>query len=272
MYDERADIDHHRYEVGVVREKLRDFGASETGYDLAIDIGGGYGLHAPFLLEMASRLYVADRLDYVNPFGGNVGKAIADKFQRFDVELDRTRFEFHNADAQNLIYRDGLFDLVVSINAFEHIDDPEAAFREAIRITRPGGMMVLQFDPIWNSPFGHHLTHLGLEPWQHLVSGDELFQRQIAEAGAGDYHMNAYRTAMNRKPYSFYRKLFSGKLLQSFEKTSFEAWASSAADEPRSEHPNFATLVSRGFRPEELFVRGIRFIGRRRQSPRGFFG
>ena len=47
--------------------------------------------------------------------------------------LDLSKIEFHADDAMDLPYRDGLFDVVLSNNAFEHIPDPFQALRERRR-------------------------------------------------------------------------------------------------------------------------------------------
>lgn len=69
------------------------------------------------------------------------------------------KIEFHAVDTTNMIYHDGLFDLVVSFNAMEHIPDPEAALRKMIRVTRPGGLIYITFDPMWTSDSGSHFYH-----------------------------------------------------------------------------------------------------------------
>lgn len=271
MYDEQADLALHRREVETLRDALRAFGAPDTGYGLGVDVGGGYGLHAPQLLEMCQRLYIADLTDYVHAFGGVVGKALADKFERNGLAFDRARVEYHHVDAQAMIYRDGLFDIAFSINAFEHIAEPAAALAEMIRVTKPGGIVILQFDPLWNSALGHHLPHLGFAPWQHLIEGDAAFEASIRAAGGGDPEVNAYRTAMNRRPFSDYREMFRRLPKDAFERVHLEWWATDPQGEPQSQHPNFAAAVAAGFPPSELFVRGMRFVGRRAARRRGFF-
>lgn len=47
------------------------------------------------------------------------------------------------ADAQNLPYADHAFDLVISCETIEHLEDPLAALREMARVTRPGGSLFL---------------------------------------------------------------------------------------------------------------------------------
>lgn len=265
MYDERADLDFHRSEVENLRDAMQRAGVADQGFEFAVDIGAGYGLHAPWLQQMAKRLYITDIVDYVYAFGPSTLTALADKFQRNDCALDRERIEYHMVDAHSLIYRDGLFDLCVSINAMEHIPDPAIAFAEMIRVTRPGGIIALQFDPLWNAPQGHHLAHLALEPWAHLMLPFSEFVDHLRKKGASQAEIDTLPSAMNLHPYAYYAKLFDGPLQDAFDLISIERWADAPEDEPATAHPNFEELVRRGFTPDELFVRGLRFIGRRRQ-------
>jgi len=45
-------------------------------------------------------------------------------------------------DLQNLSFRDNSFDLVITQDVFEHIRDPEIAWREIYRVLKPGGYHV----------------------------------------------------------------------------------------------------------------------------------
>jgi SAM-dependent methyltransferase len=47
-------------------------------------------------------------------------------------------------DALRLPFRDGVFDLVISQEAVEHVPDPFLAVREMARVLRPGGRLYLQ--------------------------------------------------------------------------------------------------------------------------------
>ncbi len=63
------------------------------------------------------------------------------------------------ADAENLPWNDAQFDAVVADSLIEHLDDPLSALREAWRVLRPGGRLI-----VWG-PNRHSLTtdpHVGL--------------------------------------------------------------------------------------------------------------
>lgn len=51
-------------------------------------------------------------------------------------------------DARDLPFDDGSFELVISFNAIEHIDDVDKVYCEMHRVLRPGGMIIIK--PAWH--------------------------------------------------------------------------------------------------------------------------
>lgn len=84
--------------------------------------------------------------------------------------------EFYDHDLKHS--KDGLFDVVVSKDSFEHIMDLDGMLREMAARLKPGGRIYAGFGPLYNSPFGHHgrvATFLPWRkfPWAHLVEREE---------------------------------------------------------------------------------------------------
>jgi ubiquinone/menaquinone biosynthesis C-methylase UbiE len=80
------------------------------------------------------------------------------------------------ADAQNLPFEAGSFDIVISCETIEHVPDPRAAVREMYRVCKPGGMLYLT-TPNYLNFMGLYLIyaavrHPGLKSSQPL---DERF-------------------------------------------------------------------------------------------------
>ncbi len=82
-----------------------------------------------------------------------------------DIELERTRQAHLAADqvvcgaGESLPFPDGWFDLVLSNEVLEHVQDDWAAVGEIVRILRPGGRLVL-FCPNRGYPFETHGIYL----------------------------------------------------------------------------------------------------------------
>jgi SAM-dependent methyltransferase len=57
-------------------------------------------------------------------------------------------------------------DLIVSIDAFEHFQDPAAILNLMNSLLKPGGEILLSFGPTWYHPLGGHL--FSVFPWAHL--------------------------------------------------------------------------------------------------------
>jgi len=58
--------------------------------------------------------------------------------------------EFHVGDAHRLAFAGGTFDGARADRVFQHLDDPEQALSELIRVTRPGGRIVIA-DTDWGT-------------------------------------------------------------------------------------------------------------------------
>src|SRR5271165_3963440 len=62
------------------------------------------------------------------------------------------------------------FDLVMTYNAFEHVEDPRTALSELIRLCRSNGHIYIEFGPLYCSPLGLHAFSFKMPYPQFLFS------------------------------------------------------------------------------------------------------
>ena len=70
-----------------------------------------------------------------------------------------------------LPFADATFDVTYSSNVLEHVDAPWRMADEMVRVTRPGGTVVVSYT-LWFGPWGGHET----SPW-HLIGGSYAARR-----------------------------------------------------------------------------------------------
>lgn len=88
---------------------------------------------------------------------------LGNKFQHKSVK-------YYHGFAENMyLFEDNTYDLVYSFATFEHVHDIKNAYKEAARITKPGGIVYIFASPLWDSPYGHHYDNIYKGyPWIHL--------------------------------------------------------------------------------------------------------
>ncbi|RKQ92881.1 methyltransferase family protein [Solirubrobacter pauli] len=72
---------------------------------------------------------------------------LVDRYRAAGYPLDEWTAEgitYHDAPAETMPFPDGHFDVVVSVNAIDHVDDFGAVAREMRRVLKPGGRLRLQ--------------------------------------------------------------------------------------------------------------------------------
>jgi SAM-dependent methyltransferase len=74
---------------------------------------------------------------------------------------------------------DQKYDVLLSIDAFEHIEDPLAFLRRMTDLVAPGGIAVLAFGPLFHSPFGDHMwDFFRLQvPWRGVLFSEQAVLR-----------------------------------------------------------------------------------------------
>ena len=262
-YADQDEFPVHDFEVDQMKEALGALGIALPAACVCLDVGGLRGQHAARIAEAGRRVHVIDQVPYHALDGGCYVDTLRQLYARYDRSFPFDRIIFNEMDGQNLWFKDRIFDFVYSINTFEHISNPAIAFDEMMRVSKPGGIIYIQFDPIWASPFGHHLPHLLPEPWLHLIHPTNEVHRLILENGGTDNDLRIYDTEMNRRGLHDYFAIFDAARLRfQFECAAFSWWPTSQEEEPLCSHPNFAAARAAGYGADELFVRGLRFCGR----------
>jgi len=261
MYSEKSDFEVHDQEIDRFLTQARAYGVSIRPDSLILDVGGNLGMHAWKLLPFCKRLYVTDVNRYSSIYDGHLVHLVAEKHERNNRPFDLAKVVFVESDAQDQIFRNGFFDVVLSINAFEHIPDPAKALYEIIRVSKPDALIYLEFDPLWNSPGGGHFESYVGEPWAHLLWPAMDYKAKMRSAGASEQEINDFPGAMNRHTLNSFRGLFrsvqESRLVRVLE---ISTWPASFREEARSSHPNFQKLLAKGYSEEDLVVRGVRFI------------
>lgn len=105
-------------------------GLDPSGIRDALELGCSIGVVSAFLSESYG----------MNVTGTDYDPAQVELAKQRYVETDRLRFQ--TADAANLTFENGSFDLVVSQNVFHHIPNWPEAVREVARVLRPDGILI----------------------------------------------------------------------------------------------------------------------------------
>ncbi|MEX2284971.1 MAG: methyltransferase domain-containing protein [Gemmatimonadota bacterium] len=62
----------------------------------------------------------------------------------------------------------GSFDIVITLNAMEHFDQPESIMKTMASALRRGGRLLVSFGPPWLAPTGSHMHFFTRVPWVNL--------------------------------------------------------------------------------------------------------
>ena len=143
-------------------------------------------IKSPKIIEIG----VAQPPDLISDLASELGSTF-----NFGVNINVTKsytyagIKIEYGDARNLKYEENSFNILISLNVFEHIQNFDQALSEFYRILEPNGILIAQFAPIWSSPFGHHLwldynerlftyENLNIDPFLHLLKNkDEIISR-----------------------------------------------------------------------------------------------
>jgi ubiquinone/menaquinone biosynthesis C-methylase UbiE len=120
LTDQRADA---------LRERVRRF-VPLTGEERALDSGTGTGALAFALSELVREVV-----------GVDVDPELLDEARKRSA--GKANVEFLEADATALPFADGEFDLAGSLRTLHHLPRPELAVAELVRVTRPGGTLLV---------------------------------------------------------------------------------------------------------------------------------
>lgn len=260
MYNEKQDFLDHAREVRDFVQCLNDKGGGINGAITVLDLGAGQGMHAGFLGMHFRDVYCSDVIDYTSLYRGEFFKLLEGKYKRNGYSIDLPRTQFIKTDAMRLIYRDDYFDCIVSINAFEHIPDPERALDEMIRCTRPDGRIYIQFDPVWTADTGSHFFHRVPEPWSHLIYTDDEYCQRMRSNGATEEEEGEYRRAMNRRRVDYYEHIIDTRKGKKIVDILAKDFWNGLVDEKHAAHPFYTEAIKKGFGKEELLVRGGRYL------------
>lgn len=133
---------HRFWEYASVLQQLHELGVPRDAE--IIDLGAGASFFDPFLARLHPRLCCTDNMQY-----GDVEPMVAAQRAAYGVALP-----CWNLDMQDM--RAGAtpgwgdatdkFDVTLCISSIEHVHDHDAALREMVRITKPGGLVFITSD------------------------------------------------------------------------------------------------------------------------------
>jgi len=146
-------------ELGVTKY---DFASQFMGGGSVLDVACGSGVGAVYLFSKGVRTV----------HGGDISTDCV----RRAVRLARGACSFSVLDACSLPFRDGTFDLVVSIETIEHLSDQEQFLAECHRVLKLGGRLVCStpnreiFSPSGDkSWFPGHIRELTTSEFRHIL-------------------------------------------------------------------------------------------------------
>jgi ubiquinone/menaquinone biosynthesis C-methylase UbiE len=137
-YDEKWSISFDQRCIDYARDRFVAIaGTDGWPYRKALEIGAGTGFFSLNLRQAG----VLDEV-HVTDISPGMVEAAERNAERLGFAI-----EGRTADAERLPYEDGMFDIVVGHAVIHHLPDVEQAFREMLRVLKPGGRVVICGEP-----------------------------------------------------------------------------------------------------------------------------
>ena len=181
----------HRLAASVLRRVLREPAGPEGGRDPDLWFEEALGSTERFFSRLPELSFEGKSvLDYgcgigATPIwlaGRGAVRAVGIDIQSVDfaeakLERDyphlRDRVSFHRIEPSQGVGEER-FDLVISKDTFEHVDDPDAYVATMKGYLKPDGEIAIGFGPLWRSPWGGHIDFMTRLPWAHLVFPEQV--------------------------------------------------------------------------------------------------
>ncbi len=177
-YDSKWGIDFDELgQAQVLAKAAKALGRAPDGFARSLEIGAGTGY---FTLNLLRAGVIADAT--CSDISPGMLSVLQDNARRLGLEVTTTP-----ADAEQLPFRDGSFDLVLGHAVLHHIPDLARAFAEFDRVLAPGGTLLFAGEP---SRYGDRLAAV---PKRLAGSLAPLWRRLIGarRAPAGDAEPDA---------------------------------------------------------------------------------
>jgi SAM-dependent methyltransferase len=150
-----------------------------------LDIGSGYGDLCIWLAKTGAAQVTGVEIDSVRTESAR--RQAAQEGLSAQVEFVCVDFvaDFRPVSA---------YDLILSLDAFEHVVEIERCLQKAYHCLRPGGSLVTLFGPLWLSPYGAHMWGFTPVPWVHLLFPESVVMRLRRERYRPDEPADRYES------------------------------------------------------------------------------
>jgi SAM-dependent methyltransferase len=159
------------------RAQFEDFFGFFPDFDLkgalrdkeVLDFGCGYGgKTVEYKLQCEAK-----RVCGVEPF-----EHVIELSRKYAESRGAHGVEFKVCGHTEIPYPDASFDVVLSHDVLEHVQDPRLSLAEIRRVLRPGGLSVNVF-PVYLGAFSHHLDYIVRVPGLHWVFSPRTLVRAV---------------------------------------------------------------------------------------------
>jgi len=162
-YDDKWSISYDERCITYAADRFRHAaGEADWPYGRALELGCGTGF---FLLNlMQAGLAKTGSVTDLSP--GMVAAALRNA-EHLGLDVDG-----RVADAEQIPYADATFDVVVGHAVLHHIPDLDTAFREVLRVLKPGGRFVFAGEP--TTVGDAYARRLGMLTWKAVTTATRL--------------------------------------------------------------------------------------------------
>lgn len=171
------------------RGRTGEFAQADTESDRVDDFFAFFG-------DLDVRSALADKavLDFGSGYGGRtveyarLGARFVWGVEPFESMVDRSNAYAHSRGVENVSFvlctqddiplDDATFDVVLSYDVLEHVNDPRRSIAEIHRVLRPGGVAYLVFPVYWGA-LSHHLDYVTMVPGLHWFFSPQALVRAV---------------------------------------------------------------------------------------------